>query len=118
MIFVRISPFWTTGYLKFHFIQFVFILNNLSFYFQRFSSPEGRRFRTRSDIRAFLEDKTDIKYSDAIFDFSLSKRSRRSVTHSETPRKVAAEVKPAPPVEAPAAQVKEEQVEGIVVFAF
>lgn len=79
-------------------------------------SPEGRRFRTRSDIRAFLEDKTDIKYSDAIFDFSLSKRSRRSVTHSEIPRKAAAEVKVAPPVEAPPVQIKEEEVEGTVLF--
>ncbi|KAK5646830.1 hypothetical protein RI129_005294 [Pyrocoelia pectoralis] len=46
-------------------------------------SPEGRRFRTRSEIKAFLEENPQLNYNEDMFTFSLYRRSRtRRVTHS------------------------------------
>lgn len=53
----------------------------LVFYF----SPEGRKFRTRSEIRAYIENKTDLQYSDSMFDFA--KTLKRVRKNPDTPKR-------------------------------
>lgn len=51
-------------------------------------SPEGRRFRTRSEIRTYLEANPHLRYAESMFDFSVFRRSRRSYPNVETTRRV------------------------------
>ncbi|KAK4880115.1 hypothetical protein RN001_008261 [Aquatica leii] len=39
-------------------------------------SPEGRRFRTRSEIKTYLEENPQSNFTDSMFDFSVHRRSR------------------------------------------
>ncbi|KAF5288026.1 hypothetical protein FQA39_LY15555 [Lamprigera yunnana] len=39
-------------------------------------SPEGKKFRTRSDLKLYLEENPQLNYTEAMFDFSLHRRTR------------------------------------------
>lgn len=66
-------------------------------------SPEGRRFRSRTEIKAFVEENPQLKLSEQMFDFSIYRR-RRVTDHS---KRVAAETSPLPEV-SPTTEPEEE----------
>lgn len=57
-------------------------------------SPEGRRFRTRMEIKAYLDNNQDFKYSENMFNFALNSRKRKQGNSSEIV--VKSEIKPEP----------------------
>lgn len=58
-----------------------------------FFSPEGRKFRTRGEVRTYLENRHDIPYSDEVFNFALSGKRGKRRSQIQPPQP------PPPPVE-------------------
>ncbi|KAF5307777.1 hypothetical protein FQR65_LT06648 [Abscondita terminalis] len=51
-------------------------------------SPEGRRFRTRAEVKVYLEENPHLNLNDSMFDFSVHRRSRgrRLTQNIDTPQ--------------------------------
>lgn len=73
-------------------VEFILIYINSSYFV---ISPDGRRFRTRTEIKAYIEENPQLKLSESMFDFSICRRSRKETNKRSS---VSAPVEP-PPLE-------------------
>ncbi|GJQ67326.1 hypothetical protein Trydic_g8225 [Trypoxylus dichotomus] len=46
-------------------------------------NPDGRKFRTKSEIKAYIEENTELNLTESMFDFSISKKSRKSTSEKK-----------------------------------
>ncbi|KAI4466353.1 phd finger protein 20-related [Holotrichia oblita] len=42
-------------------------------------TPDGRKFRTRTELKAYIEEKPELNLTESMFDFSIYKKSRKSM---------------------------------------
>ncbi|KAK9711220.1 THAP domain [Popillia japonica] len=43
-------------------------------------NPDGRKFRTRTELKAYIEEKPELNLTESMFDFSIYKKSRKSMS--------------------------------------
>lgn len=88
-------------------------------------SPEGRKFRTRSEVRAYLDNRPDIEFSNYVFDFSMTlkrvKKQPESSKKAQVPQTPAA---PPPSLPTEPAEVHESatlensaEEEGVFIYS-